>query len=35
MGQKGRAYAIQEFDVRQMVSQMATLYEDLLENKSC
>jgi len=35
MGQKGRAYAIQEFDVYRMVSQIANLYDDLLENKSC
>ena len=35
MGQKGRAYAIQEFDVHRMVNQMATLYEELLESKSC
>ena len=35
MGQKGRAYAIQEFDVHRMVNQMAALYEELLERKSC
>jgi glycosyltransferase involved in cell wall biosynthesis len=35
MGKKGRFYAIQEFDVHRMVSQLTTLYEDLLERKSC
>jgi glycosyltransferase involved in cell wall biosynthesis len=35
MGKKGRAYAIQEFDVHRMVSNLKTLYDDLLENKSC
>jgi len=34
IGQKGRAYAIQEFDVRKMVNQVASMYEELVENKS-
>jgi glycosyltransferase involved in cell wall biosynthesis len=34
MGQRGRAFARQEFDVRVMVAQIAALYEDLLAAKA-
>lgn len=33
MGACGRAYALREFDVKAMVSQIAELYEDLLEER--
>ncbi|MEA3407268.1 MAG: glycosyltransferase family 4 protein [Chloroflexota bacterium] len=33
MGHRGRAFAIREFDVQEMVAQIATLYEELLEKK--
>lgn len=33
MGASGRAYATREFDVRNMVTQLAALYEDLLAAK--
>jgi glycosyltransferase involved in cell wall biosynthesis len=32
MGQRGRSYAMQEFDVNRMAHQMAALYDDLLES---
>jgi glycosyltransferase involved in cell wall biosynthesis len=34
MGQRGRIFAIQEFDVHRMTHQMEALYEELLENRS-
>jgi glycosyltransferase involved in cell wall biosynthesis len=34
IGQRGRVYAVQEFDVHRMVQQMAALYEELLESRS-
>ena len=34
MGRRGRNYALQEFDVHRMVSQMAALYEELLAGSS-
>lgn len=33
MGAAGRAYALEEFDVRQMIAQIAALYESLLASK--
>ena len=33
MGERGRAFAVQEFDVRQMVAQIDALYEALLEKR--
>jgi glycosyltransferase involved in cell wall biosynthesis len=34
MGQRGRRYAIQEFDVHRMTQQMMALYEELLVSRS-
>jgi glycosyltransferase involved in cell wall biosynthesis len=32
MGQKGRAFAIKEFDLQRMIAQIENLYEELLLN---